>query len=376
MKNSLILNFANIHSGGALQVACAFINDMQHMKDDMKILRQKYNVICLMSTELDSFFQINNNEIASLFDKVEIKNFYGFGAMKYTSYINSFKPKIIFSLFGPTYFFSNATEITGFAQPWIINEDKNVYKQMPYLSKIFNKIKFEIQWRFFLKANVLIAELPSVKNRLAHYRKFKKDIMVARNSLNPILIENEESTNLWIQPKTVKFGYPTRNYIHKNINFAIELIDMLNKDSAINYELHLTLCKTEYKGLNIKNKSFIKNHGRLNLKDLKEFYKTIDCVIFPSLLECFSATPIESLFFKKILFCSNRDFIKDSIGENAVFFDPYDLDSTKKVIKSFFNNKNSNDINKILETGYQYVLKLPTSAERSSEYLKILKKYG
>ena len=166
----------------------------------------------------------------------------------------------------------------------------------------------------------------------------------------------------------------TRLYPHKNIDYSIQVIQNLIEKHHINAVLHLTLNDQEADILNIHKYSFIKNHGSIQISDIARFYSNIDYVIFSSLLECFSATPLEALYFGKVIFCSDKPFIRDCIQDNAVYFDPMDVNDGALKINSFLKESNQLDINKRIKAGKQFLKNLPTSADRSNKYLKIIQK--
>ena len=64
----------------------------------------------------------------------------------------------------------------------------------------------------------------------------------------------------------------------------------------------------------------------------------MDAIIFPSLLECFSATPLEAMAMEKPFFASDREFIRDVCSDYALYFDPEDPISAANVINDYLEN--------------------------------------
>ena len=60
----------------------------------------------------------------------------------------------------------------------------------------------------------------------------------------------------------------------------------------------------------------------------------MDMIFFPSNLECFSATPLEALYMKKSIVCSDLPFNKNIIGKFGVYFKPNDPISAAEKIAS------------------------------------------
>ena len=65
---------------------------------------------------------------------------------------------------------------------------------------------------------------------------------------------------------------------------------------------------------------------------MSSFYNQMDIIFFPSNLECFSATPIESLFMQKKIVCSNYFFNKYYNSNLIEYFEPNDSDDAAKKI--------------------------------------------
>ncbi len=96
----------------------------------------------------------------------------------------------------------------------------------------------------------------------------------------------------------------------------------------------------------------------------------MDAVIFPSLLECFSASPLEAMFMNKPLFASNRPFVKQFCGDYAKYFNPNDPYSAAKVIAEYFNDRDKESKN--FKLANEYVTNTFNPTTRAESYLKIL----
>ena len=58
----------------------------------------------------------------------------------------------------------------------------------------------------------------------------------------------------------------------------------------------------------------------MSLAQCPSYFKELDGIILPSLLECFSATPLEALIMGKPIFLSDRQFNKDVVGDFYFYF--------------------------------------------------------
>ena len=62
--------------------------------------------------------------------------------------------------------------------------------------------------------------------------------------------------------------------------------------------------------------------GELSINQCPDFYNNMDMIFFPSNLESFSATPLEALYMKKSIICSNLPFNTNIIGKFGIYFEP------------------------------------------------------
>ncbi|ELB2761186.1 glycosyltransferase [Vibrio alginolyticus] len=114
--------------------------------------------------------------------------------------------------------------------------------------------------------------------------------------------------------------------------------------------------------------------GEINLNQCPNFYKYLDALIFPSMLECFSATPIESMKMETPVFCSNYPFLSEICGNSAIYFDATSSDDIARVIHNNINN--ADILNNNVLRGLNIIEALPESEDRTLAYLKLMNDVG
>jgi len=171
-----------------------------------------------------------------------------------------------------------------------------------------------------------------------------------------------------------RLGFLGRNYPHKNLKILIDVERILKFKYGFDCEFLLSLNKVEMSDLGVsKNNKFIST-GPLNSTQCPAFYQSIDAVIFPSLLECFSATPLEGMIMGKPVFGSDRPFLRDSCGDNIYYIDPLCANDIAKKIVDAFSNPESMAL-KVIEAK-AFVSSLPTASDRACKYVSIIKSCG
>jgi hypothetical protein len=134
----------------------------------------------------------------------------------------------------------------------------------------------------------------------------------------------------------IKIGIISRNYPHKNLKVLPGVKKILSEQYALNVSFYVTFTDEEWQACSTQFRESVINIGGLWLAQCPTFYAKMDGVILPSLLECFSAVPIEAMKVKRPIFASNLDFIHDVCGSHAEYFDPLDEASIARSIYEYF----------------------------------------
>ena len=357
------LNFSNIRAGGAKQVAISFLLELKY-KDI-----EKYNII--VSKEI--YFELKSLN----YEFIKLLKIYNSSIFKIFSF--SLMPEIrsvnlIFTLFGPFYGFTKAKTITGFAQGWILYPHNLVYNQITSFEKYKLKLKFFIQLLFFRNDNLLISETTVSKEVLKNELNFK-NIEVVNNSLNTIY--NKYKPQIKKNNLSIKIGVIGRNYPHKNLQILPEILKILKDNYALKVSFYVTLTDIEFNTMESNFKKNIKNLGPLNIIECPNFYKKMDLIFFPSLLEIFSATPLESLYMKKPFICCDLPFNKGFLEKFAFYIKPNDISDSSRVISEVIELYRSNDplLKNILNLGSEYVKQNFKPSNRAKAYLEIINRY-
>jgi len=369
MKYKALINMSNIHSGGGLQVAISFVSEL------LKFRCKKFIYKVLISTDVASAF--GGDELKMSGWDFEVYDTYGIKTLWSQLNKNQKNYDIVFTLFGPKYtFFKAKIDIVGFAQPWILSFDNPISKQMPIVERFMLKFKFSLQKWFFKRADHLVVELEHVHEALLEQGIFPSEsISVVYNTLsNHYLHEKHwEPIALNIPEKQISIGFITRDYSHKNIKILAKVAMLLNEKYLLPVKFYFSLNAIEWRNHSQNFGNYGITVGALSVFQCPTFYKKMDAVVFPSILECFSASPLEALAMRKPLFASDRGFVRDVCGEHAYYFDPLNSEEIASVIAGYFNGRQKTDSE--LDLAHEHVIAFSNSQQRAKEYLEIIKQY-
>lgn len=361
----VLINAANLHSGGGVQVASSFINELPYFSDNKLEL---FDII--VSSEVDKNVSYSTKKI---FKNYKVHNI--FGLKKYKKNIDIFDNyDLVFTIFGPCYYPVKGINLVGFAQAWIIYPNNECYSLLSNIEKLKFKMKFFMQKYFFKKSDFCIVELEHVKQGLIDQNIFEKNnIEVVYNTVSNLYFSPEKWEDVNIEDSNkFKIGLISRDYFHKNTDILPKIKDILKSKYNQEVDFYVTFNESEWNNKSIDFQSKINNIGSLKVAECPCFYEKMDAIIFPSLLESFSATPLEAMIMKKPLFASDRDFIKDVCSDFAFYFEPTDPESGAAVINDFIKQTNIIELDRKLTAAQKYAKNFSSARQRALKYIQII----
>lgn len=363
----ILINATNLHSGGAVQVAVSFLNELIYLNE--------VDVDVIVSSKV-------HRELKFINATVEKFNFYGtyntsgFGALidfKFTNIILSYST--VFTIFGPLYIWKKPkNSIVGFAQPWIIYADNEIYKSYGFFDKVTIRLKYSIQKYFYFKSDKLIVELEHVKKRLSQLTK-KTDSVVVNNCVSSIYSDSKKWLPInynRLDSDIILVGIITRDYPHKNLNILPDIAEVLKFKYKMDIKFLVTLTEEEWFKRSNRFHNYVDNVGEISVAQCPSFYNLLDGVIFPSLLECFSATPIEAMIMKKPVFASDRLFVRQVCEDFVSYINPTDSAHIAKIIYKYFQMSEDERLI-FIERAYDQALRYSNPSERARNYIQAIK---
>lgn len=367
-KPRLLINCSNLHVGGAVAVATSFIDCLS------KAPQSEFEISLLLSSSVHANLMSSKADL-SLFKNFKVADYHGARSI-WQGMDGHFKGQdLVFTVFGPLYSLRMRTRhIFGFAQPLIIYPSNPVERQMRPWPRVKQRLKYKLHELFFSRADQLIVELEHVKAGLARKFLFKgKPIHVVYNAVDAVFREPGRQLAVEI-PKTpgaIRLGIVSRNYAHKNLACLPALKQRLRNEHGLAVEFFVTFTDPEWRACTDHFRKSINNVGALMLAQSPSFYAAMDGIIFPSLLECFSAVPIEAMTMKKPLFASDLPFIRDCCHEHANYFDPLDVASMARSIAEHFLKVDRPSQELLLERAHAFVQRYPSPEDRAQSYMNI-----
>ena len=364
----VLINASNLHVGGGVAVASSFIHELA--EDEAWAPRSLVQV----SSEVFQNLRALGTRTSEFLD-FECHDVVGIRGLVSRSRLERKKYDLVFTIFGPDYKFrGRVSTVTGLAQPWIVYPKNDAFMALSPLRKLLSRFKYAMQIAFFRRSSALVVESAQIAEIVARRVKIEEHkIFVVNNAVDSVFRSSQRWEVLEMPAKrsTFRFGYPARNYPHKNIQILPEVRTLLRDKYGIDIEIIVTLSDGEWQRLNSDSQRELVNVGPLSLSQLPSFYSQVDGVIFPSLLECFSAVPIEALACGKPLFASNRPFVRCEVGDYAYYFDPVDANDIAEIIARALSGTSWREHTR-LRSGAEFIWSMYGSSKRTAGYLSVL----
>lgn len=332
----ILINTASSYKGGGIQVAKSYIEEFK------KFSKHEYYVV--LSKNVANAIDINNFPNNFHFFQAPFRPATKFLSLQSHNYFlkeieNKFKPDIVFSTGGPSYWRPKSKHIIGFTIPHY------VYPESPYFDII--SVKRKLQWKgmkllakylFRRDADILVTQTDDVSNRVKKFLS-KEKVYTVSNTINNHYVNPKKVKNKLALKKVDEFRLLTLSgwYPHKNLGIIPKVIDSLEKKGFSNIKFITTLPKEDFKKLNsYKN---ITNVGRVKIEEGASLYQECDAMFLPTLLECFSASYAEAMIMKKPILTSDMGFTHTVCEDAALYFNPMNVEDIADKIIDLYNNK-------------------------------------
>lgn len=364
---SIVVNATNLHYGGGIQVATSLIMELsskEYSRPGLQILISSEVAENLSKREVDW----------SRFASVEVLDVHGVFRGRSVLSKRLKQADAVFTVFGPLYLWSKPRlSIVGFAQPWIIYPENDAYRKLSLLSRLRTRIKFALQRETFRhSSDYIFVEADHVRDRLIRRGIFEANqVFIVPNCLNDVFFIREDWETIEVPKRDhrLRFGLVTRDYPHKNLDVLPTIRSILSVDHGLDVDFLITLTEEEWSRRSESFRGSLINVGPLTISQCPSFYESLDGVIFPSLLECFSATPLEAMYMRKPLFASDRPFVRDFCGDYPWYFDPNSpQDAAKQIAQYAASDRNADRLN----AAHRHVLSLPNARDRVSNYMSMI----
>ncbi|RTN94143.1 glycosyltransferase [Enterobacter sp. WCHEn090032] len=364
---SLLINASNLYVGGGVQVAVSVLEELTNSK------RQFIAAVSpLVARQLSEETLIN----CRIIDKTpsNVFNFESRRALDKIVTDNNIRK--VFTIFGPSYWNPKGVKhAVGFALPWLIYDTRRVFSKLTFSEKAKKILLMWLQPYFYKKnADLIFVETEDAKNKLIERYQFPQShVITVSNTINAILQDSTLYDNSIVSSLPAKEDGDvylltiSHDYPHKNLSVIPKLLGRLPD----NYKFIITL-NSQVENIPEQHRHRIINIGPITVNQCPALYHYCDALFLPTLLECFSASYVEAMYFKKTIFTSDLSFAHTVCHDSAFYFDPYSVNDISDKIISGMENVQERAMKQ--KKADQLFSQLPTARERTLMYMHSIDK--
>ena len=366
MKLKLLINTSSSYKGGGIQVAKSYIEEFKNFSDNEYCIVLGEN----LATTIDIESFPSNFKFYNAYFRPATKFFSYKSHNKFLKDIEKrFKPDIVFSIAGPSYWRPKSLHLMGFTIPHYI------YPESPYFSQFSFKRNFSwkarkvlAQYLFKKDADVLVTQTDDVSKRVKNFLG-KDKVYTVSNTINNHYTNPIKSINKIPNKNKKEFRLLTLSawYPHKNLQIIPKIVKYLSKRGFSNIKFVTTLPDEDFKKLYCHHN--IINVGKVKIEEGASLYQECDAMFLPTLLECFSASYAEAMIMKKPILTSDMGFAHTVCKDSALYFDPMNPeDIGEKIIQLFKTKKLQYEL---IQKGLKRLDSFGTAEDRAKRVLEI-----
>lgn len=344
-KMKLFVLAHNLTVAGGLSVGQNFINGL-------RVVRPKWHYLFVVPSGCgyENLVYPEHSEV------IYFKNKWGGGGRLFFDLVilrrlvNRYQPHRILCLGNIGFANTTSKQAILFHKPQMIYPEKH-YCNETIMGKLKNKaIKYKIK-QCLKNTQLVFCQTQTAKKRFAITFNYNGIIKLCPNAVSEFTKQKGETTNPFDfkgpSKKYFNLFCLTKYYAHKNIEAIVNTFDK-HRSSLENFRCYITIHASQHKKAgkllsDIKRKRLdnqIINLGPIPQDKLSAYFLHCDGLILPSLLESFSGTYLEAMFFKCPIITSDLDFAHEVCGDGAMYFNPWSTDSILEAILKLKNDEN------------------------------------
>lgn len=313
------------HAGGAFQIAQNFI--LRSLEDT------DVDWYYITSQDVDDavgykFQHIRGNRYFVFPTQPDFKGSYRRVKREVTELEARIKPDVVYSITAPSYFNFKACEVMRFTNPWVTHPNKYSWSMYDFKHKIKQWLYCQNQKRLMKSAYAFITQTETTKKGIMRITGKPSERICVVNNVLPGVFKNMDTTPIredeWINVACVGNPVP-----HKNFDILPKVIKELYNMGINNVRFHTTIpCDSPMIDKVIKpleKNGFqyrIINHGRITQTELGEMYRRCQLCFLPTLLEVFSASTVEAMYYGLPIVATDFDFNKEVLGDSSLYYEP------------------------------------------------------
>ena len=329
------------NAGGAYQIAYNFL---------MKTLEHReVEWIYVVSEDLDEILPVPLKEGGNYYvfpTQPDFKHSYKKVKSELKKLEQRIKPDVVYSITAPCYFTFDAVEVMRFTNPWVTHPNKYSWSVLPWKYKMKTRLYCWNQRRMMRVAKYFITQSETTRKGILRITgTAPENVVVVKNVLPQIfkgLINTPKPQDgSWIDIACVGAPVPHKNFaILPDVLKALKAIGVDNVRFRVTIPSSNVLLKTYQERLSQYGlEDRIISHGRCSQIELAEIYRQCRLCFLPTLLEVFSASTLEAMYFRLPVVATDFDFNTEVMGDSCLYYEPMNARAAAAQIKKYVEDE-------------------------------------
>lgn len=327
------------HSGGAYQIAYNFlVKTMEH---------QEVEWVYVVSKDLDEIMPEPMKARGNYYvfpTQPDFKHSYMQVKRQLVELEDSIKPDVVYSITAPSYFTFKTKEVMRFTMGWVTHPNEFSWSVLSWRAKMKMRIYCWNQRRMMRKAKYFITQTETTKRGIVRITGVSpEDVKVVQNVL-PAIFKALPSSPYPQDGKWIDVACVGNTSAHKNLDIIPKVLVALRDLGIENVRFHVTIpsgpvwdkMQGELNSLGMMNN--VVTHGRCSQIELADMYRHCQMCFLPTLLEVFSASTLEAMYFHLPIVATDFDFNREVMDDAALYYEPKNAQRAAERIKEYIDN--------------------------------------
>lgn len=238
------------------------------------------------------------------------------------------KPDVVYSITAPSYFTFEATEVMRFTNPLVTHPNKYSKSTQTWIERIRTWLYCKNQVRLMKKAHFFITQTETTKQGILRITGLPENHVCVVNNVLPSVFKHMDNTPI-VEDDFINIACVGNPVPHKNFDILPDVLIELKRLGIENVRFHTTIPFDH--PLNNKLKKHLnelgmmknwKNYGRISQKELGAMYQRCQLCYLPTLLEVFSASTVEAMYFNLPIVATNFSFNTEVLADSSLYYEP------------------------------------------------------
>lgn len=327
------------HSGGAYQIAYNFlIKTLEH---------QEVEWVYVVSKDLDEIMPepLKAKENYYVFPtQPDFKHTYNQVKKQLAELEDRLKPDVVYSITAPSYFTFKTKEVMRFTMPWVTHPNAYSWSVLSWKAKMKMHIYCWNQRRMMRKAKYFITQTETTKRGIVRITGVSPDNVKVVQNVLPAIFKALPSSPYPHDSNWIDIACVGNTSAHKNLDIIPKVLVALRDLEVENVRFHVTIPagpvwdKMQRELSSIGMKDNVVTHGRCSQIELGEMYRHCQLCFLPTLLEVFSASTLEAMYFHLPIVATDFDFNREVMDDAALYYEPKNARKAAERIKEYIDN--------------------------------------